>query len=109
MTHEDFRRLYESGEIAVKVFVGEATIKCPDGAVERETTERRIVEAYEYNGKFYLRLHRESRWTYWRQVRHRQKLCRSGADDHFIKEFDTKTQANNYFKKFAAGYNMRQG
>ena len=108
MTHEEFNRLYDNGEIAVKIFAGDKTIRCPEGAVESETNEHREVEAFEYNGKFFMRLHVESRWTYYRQVRHRRKLCRGGDDSHYIREFDTKAHANNYFKKFAEGTSMKR-
>lgn len=108
MTHEEFRRLYEAGEIEVKIFAGDKTIKCPDGAVEDETNEHREVEAFEYNGKFFMRLHVESRWTYYKTKKYGKRRVRAGDDSHFIKEFDTKAHANNYYKKFTSGFEMKR-
>lgn len=107
MTHEDFRKLYEAGKITVKVFEGEATIT-PYGAIENDVKELRIVEAFEYNGKYFLRIHIEACWTIYRNHGKVQGRLRRDHDEHFIKEFDTKAHANNYFKKVADGYNMKQ-
>ena len=107
MTHEEFRRLYEADDIIIKVFEGEAIIT-PHGALEKDVKERRIVEAFEYGGKYFLRIHIEACWTIYRnhgKVRGRLKRDR---DEHFIKEFDNKAYANNYFKKLATGYNMKR-
>lgn len=108
MTHEEFRRLYEAGEIEVRIFAGEKIIKCPEGAVEDETVEHREVEAFEYNGKYFIRFHVESRWTFYNRIGKRVRLCKGGADSHYIKEFDTKTHANNYYKKFIDGFDMKR-
>lgn len=107
MTHEDFRRLYEAGEITVKVFEGEATIT-PYGALEKEVKERHIVEAFEYSGKYFLRIHIEARWSIYRKYGKVRGRLRRERDEHYIKEFDTKAHANNYFMKLADGYNMKR-
>ena len=92
MTHEKFWELYDSNQITVKVFQG-------TDQEEQTTTD---VEAFEYDGKFYLRVH--TRYEYICD-RHRingkwYKMTR-GSD--YIKEFDTKQHANNYFKKAFSG------
>ena len=107
MTHEDFNRLYDSGEIAVKVFVGEAPIDRVD-ADGNAVIERREVEAFEYNGKFFLRLHKTAKWTSMGRKKHRQARLMRLDESHFIKEFETRAQANNYFRKFAEGFNMKR-
>ena len=107
MTHEDFKRLYEAGEITVKVFEGEATIT-PYGALEKDVKERRIVEAFEYDGKFFLRIHIEARWTIYRNRGKVRGKLRRDRDEHFIKEFDSKAHANGYFKKVSDGFTMKR-
>ena len=107
MTHEEFRRLYETGRIVVKVFEGESTI-IPCGAIEKVVKERRTIEAFEYRGKYFLRIHIEARWSIYRNRGKVQGRLMRDRDEHFIKEFDNKAHANNYFKKLADGYNMKQ-
>ena len=108
MTHEDFYKLFNEGEITVKVFAGDKIVECPEGCAETETNEHREVEAFEYAGKFFMRLHVESQWTYYKMKGYRKARVRGGKDLHYIKEFDTKTHANNYFKKFTEGWDMKR-
>ncbi len=90
MTHADFNRLYDAGEIIVKVYSG----------VIDET--EKSIEAFEYGGKFYLRIHSIFKYTLDRTTEC-GKRYRMSKENHFIKEFDNKEHANNYFKKAAHG------
>lgn len=107
MTHEDFNKLYEMGEITIKVFAGEAATERLD-ANGNPVIERREVEAFEYGGKFFMRLHKTARWTSWGNKRGRRARLMRLDESHIIKEFETKAHANNYFKKFADGFNMKR-
>lgn len=86
MTNEKFWELYDNGEITVKIWNGTV-----DGS-------EKTIEAFEHDGKFYLRIHE-------------YKLIRKGdkkhhrltKDWHYTKEFDNKNHANAYFKKAAQG------
>lgn len=89
MTHEEFWDLYDNNQITVKVFDGEL-----DG-------EHKSVEAFEYNGKFYLRIHTSYQYTTGRRAW--GKRYRMSKNSDYIKEFDTKQHANNYFKKAFSG------
>lgn len=89
MTHEEFWELYDSGKITVKIWAG----------IVDET--EKSVEAFEYNGKFFLRIHSE--YTYVTGERAWGKRYRMSRASNFIKEFDSKAHANNYFKKVAEG------
>ena len=86
MSNEKFWSLYDSGNIQVKCFHG----------VNGEDTK--TVEAFEYDGMFYLRLH----------VYHPYKGHRWAAEGSWIKGFKTREHANNYFKKFAKGYSLKR-
>ncbi|MCF0105401.1 MAG: hypothetical protein HUJ53_01420 [Holdemanella sp.] len=71
-----------------KLFKREATFGCGMTGTE-------YIEAYEENGKFYLKIHKVSCHI----VGHKQgKGYEVWNDRPFIKEFRTKEQANNYFK-----------
>jgi len=91
MTHEEFNRLYGDGKINIKVFV----------AAEDDGTEK-TVESFMYNDKFYLRIHSVLHYVTGDRVtpfgRKRYKMSR---ESHFIKEFDTREQANAYFQKIS--------
>ncbi len=92
MTHNEFNKLYANGEIVIKTYGNEAS-----GLDKEEKT----IEAFEYNGRFYLRIHKVYRYlTGERRCGKRYKMTK---ESHFIKEFETKQQANNYFKKVAEG------
>lgn len=89
MTHQDFRKLHDASLLALKIYKGNI-----DG-------EDRTVEAFEWDGKYYLRIHKVFRYvTGQRSNGKRYKMAR---ESHIIKEFDSKAQANNYFKKVADG------
>ena len=90
MTHEEFNNLYDTGKISVKIYTGVV-----DGA-------EKCIEAFSYNGKFYLRLHIVLRYTLDRQAECGKKY-RMTKESHFIKEFDCKESANAYFRKAANG------
>jgi len=89
MTHDKFWDLYNNGEIQVKVWDGEI-----DGV-------QKSVEAFEYDGKFFLRIH--SVYRYVTGERKFGKRYRMSKESHFIKEFNSKEHANAYFKKAAQG------
>ena len=89
MTHDEFWRLYDSGEISVKVYSGKV------GDTEKS------VEAFEYGGKFFLRIHNSREYV--TGTRAWGKRYRMTNESHVIKEFDSKRSANAYFKKAAAG------
>ena len=75
MTHEEFNELYDNGKITVKIYSGviDGVEKCIE-AFEYVTGERAFGKRY--------RMSRES---------------------HYIKEFDNRKVAINYFKKAAEG------
>lgn len=89
MTNELFWELYDNGKIQVKIYSGVV-----------DDTEKSI-EAFEYNGKFYLRIH--SVHKYVTGERRFGKQYRMSKESHYIKEFDTRRHANRYFKKAAQG------
>lgn len=91
MEHSEFNRLYNNGEINVKIFQ----------AVEEDGTEK-TVESFEYSGKYYLRIH--SVFRYVTGERAFGKKYRMSRESHFIKEFDTKEHANNYFLKISNNF-----
>lgn len=87
MTNEKFFDLYESGEITVKAFGDE------NGSE---------IAAFEYNGKYFLRFALRTDAISWNGKK--KIVIKNGWIKNFIKEFDTKEQANNYFKKAAKGF-----
>lgn len=89
MTNDLFWELYNNGEIQVKIYSGVVD------DIEKS------VEAFEHNGKFYLRIH--SVYNYVTGERKFGKRYRMSRESHYIKEFDNKDHANNYFKKAAQG------
>lgn len=91
MEHSEFNRLYDNGEISVKIFQ----------AVEEDGTEK-TVESFEYNGKYYLRIHNIFRYV--TGERKFGKKYRMSKESYFIKEFDTKAHANNYFLKISNNF-----
>lgn len=95
MTHKEFNELYRSGKIVCKFFHGE------------KGKDYRDVEAFEYCGKFYLRLHSVHPYTIERNGKYGpSKKYAMTSERHFIKEFDNKQKANNYYKKFVEGWKM---
>ena len=94
MTHEEFNSLYNNGKISLKIYSG--TINENGNQVEKS------IEAFEHDGKFYLRIH--SSFDY---ILDRTAECgkryKMRKENHFIKEFNNKNHANNYFKKIANG------
>lgn len=93
MTHEEFNRLYDNGEIVVKIWAG----TFEDGT-------KKSIEAFEHCGKFYLRIHSVLPYVLDRTAEC-GKRYRMTKESHFIKEFDNKNHANAYFKKAAQGLN----
>lgn len=91
MEHSEFNRLYDNGEINIKIFQ----------TVEEDGTEK-TVESFEYNGKYYLRIH--SVFRYVTGERAFGKKYRMSRESHFIKEFDSKEHANNYFLKISNNF-----
>ena len=88
MTHEEFNNLYDSGKITLKIYTWK----------DANSDDNKCVEAFEYNGKFYLRIHTEHYYHLYRRAYggHNYRMCN---DSHFIKEFTDRNYANNYFKK----------
>ena len=96
MTQQEFWNLHDSGTIECKIFVWE------------DEYDRKTVEAFEYNGKFFLRIIDEVGGRSWySEVKHRMTHTR-GYINTRIKEFDTKAHANNYFKKVFEGYTYKK-
>lgn len=90
MTNDMFWELYDSGRISVKIW---------DGVVDEV---RKSIEAFEFNDKFYLRIHTEYEYVLDRRAEcgKRYRMCK---ENHFFKEFDNRKSANAYFKKAAQG------
>ena len=87
MINNLFWELYNNGKINVKIYYG---------IIDDVETS---VEAFEYENKFYLRIHKIYRYTTGR--RSNGKKYKMTNESHFIKEFDNRNQANSYFKKVA--------
>lgn len=88
MTHTEFNKLYGSGAFELKIFKG-----------TMEDGEERIVESFEWNGKYFLRIHKELKYV----INRRRKSYGMVRESHIIKEFESASQANNYFKKVSGG------
>lgn len=87
MTNDEFWKLYDSGEIQTKVWEGK------EGDATKE------VCSFQYEGKFFLRITESMPTKSWySQTKHRY-THRRGWVHSVIKEFNTASQANNYFKK----------
>lgn len=89
MTHEQFNSLYNDGKITLKIYSGTV-----DGV-------EKCIEAFEYDGKFYLRIH--SAFKYVTGRRSNGKRYGMTRESHYIKEFESREHANNYFKKASEG------
>lgn len=89
MTHQEFNKLYETDQITIKIF---------QGVVDKE---ERTVESFEWQGKYYLRIHKVFRYT--TNKRSNGYKYNMTKESHVIKEFDTADQANNYYKKVSNG------
>lgn len=99
MTQKEFWSLYDSGAIQCKVFEW------------HEGLESKKVTSFEHNGKFFLRVTNEVHGTSWVESGTHKKRHTRGWIRSQIKEFDTKANANNYFKKVFEGceYKKAQG
>ena len=93
MTQETFWRLFESKEIAYKIF----TYENPN-AEDGEVSSGEVI-TFEYQGKFYLRICESHK-----PVGYRKRYKNGGWDWAKIKEFDSKEHANAYFKKAFGKY-----
>ena len=93
MDNQKMVELYKAGKIVVKTFVREFD----------EYGNKEAVEAFEYAGKFYLRFHLFRRYGSNRKNGKFYVLYHSPLYSVFIKEFDTKERANNYYKKVVTG------
>ena len=91
MTQNKFWELYDAGKINVKIFTG-----IVDGDVEK------TIEAFEYEGKFYLRIITRYEWRTGPRI-HKPNGYNMAGGHTSIKEFETKNQANAYFKKAGQG------
>lgn len=90
MTHEEFNRLYDAGIISVKIWDG------MDGDTHK------TVEAYQYGGMYYLRIHCVTRYTTGKRGPCGKRYAMT-RESHYIKGFQTREAANRYFAKAAAG------
>ena len=88
MTQEMFWKLFESGEIEYKIFSYE------NSAADNGELAKGEVIAFEHGGKYYLRV-----CNNYAPKGYRKRYKNGGWGWASIKEFDTKQQANNYFKK----------
>ena len=98
MTKHEFWKLYDSGAICCKVFEW------------RDGLESKEVSAFEYDGKFFLRITNETAGSSWVDNTGKNRHTR-GSINTQIKEFNSKAHANNYFKKVFEGreYKKVQG
>lgn len=98
MDNQKMTELYKDGKINVQTFT----------RVFDEYGNEECVEAFEYENKFYLRFNLFKQYSSNRvkgkfYVFHDYPLYST-----FIKEFDTKQRANNYYKKVTAGKGFRK-
>ena len=104
MTQQEFWSLYDSGKISCKVFEAKWA--------EDGHEFFKLAESFEYNGKFWLRIHNEERWVMRTHDSKGRRYAHQRAP-HWSKivEFNTAAHANNYFKKFFEGreYQKVQG
>lgn len=98
MDHKTMNRLYNDGEIVVRSFAREFD----------EYGNKEVIEAFEYDGKFYLRLHLFKRYGSNRVRGKFYVLYHSPLFSSYIKEFDTKERANNYYKKVTVGKGFKE-
>lgn len=96
ITNLDFWQLYDNGEINPKIYQYKRDI--PEGSREAKEIE---ITAFEYNNKYYLRI--VPTYNDYSLERGRKTYRMSGKTSAYIKEFDNKYQANNYFKKVVSG------
>ena len=102
MTHEQFWNLYDSNRLE-NLSIWRKAQEDIDPEFSDFMNE---VIAFAHEGKYYLRIVQFNGYTvWWVGRRGNRKVIRDGVRTRsFIKEFDTKAHANNYFKKAAAGY-----
>ena len=86
MTFDEFNNLYNNGGLKI------SAIYSRQG---KDEFEHSYIFAFTKDGKYYLARYTERRYSAWSNA---PKWGKS------VKQFDTKEQANAYFKKCAAGY-----
>ena len=92
MTHKEFWDLYERKKIQLSIFQG--IVDNGDGYNPTQKT----AEAFQHNGKYFLRVHTNYEYTTGRRSNGKRYKMEKSWDA--IKEFDNKSSANSYFKKF---------
>lgn len=93
MDNRMMNKLYEENKINVKTFV----------RVFDEYKNKEAIEAFEYDEKFYLRFHLFKHYSSNRKNGKFYVFYDCPLFSVFIKEFDTKEKANNYYKKVTKG------
>lgn len=96
--NKKFLDLYESGNITVTTFC----------RTFDEYGNKEYIEAFEHNGKFYLRFYLFKRYSVNRKIGKVYVLYHSPLYSSYIKEFDTKEKANNYYLKVVNGKGFRK-
>lgn len=102
MEQSTFWKLFNGDEIDVKVYVIDNTETAED--YKSDELQYAEISAFEYDGKFYLRIYTRRPAYICDRTRTNGKKYRMGREYCYIKEFTTKAQANNYFKKVVNGY-----
>lgn len=102
MEQSTFWKLYDNGEIDVKVYIIDNTERAED--YKSDELQFAEISAFEYDDKFYLRIYTRYPRYICDRTRSNGIKYRMGHDYCYIKEFNTRSQANNYFKKVVDGY-----
>ena len=87
MTHEEYNILYNTGQISVKAWYGKV-----DGC-------EKSIEAFTHGGKYYLRIIGQYPYI----ITENGKKFMTAKEYKRIKIFDSRKQANSYFKRIAVG------
>lgn len=94
MEQKEFWSLYDAGRLQC-LTRWEHEIKVEDASFTEE------MVCFKYDGKFYIRFTKLGRW----EMNYRTNKRTGRALSYgFIKEFDNKDRANNYFKKCKEGF-----
>lgn len=102
MEQSTFWELFNEDKIDIKVYVIDNTETVED--CESDELQCAEISAFEYDNKYYLRTYiRYPNYTCDRTSSN-GKRYRMSRDYCYIKEFNDKVQANNYFKKVVKGY-----
>lgn len=111
MEQSTFWELFDTHEIDAKIYridnTDAVTEHTEDGVYKSDKSDEILfgeIVAFEYDSKYYLRIYiRYPNYTCDRTPSN-GKRYRMSRDYCYIKEFNDKVQANNYFKKVVKGY-----